>query len=550
MPAEDQIKSFGGRVPHELDPYASVAAEGEAARDRRPGQTAGDALVGSVLAERYLILSVIGQGGMGVVYEARHELIDRLVAIKMLKPSLVADEQSVKRFQHEARAASRLNHPHVITIYDFGITASGEPYIVMEYLEGISLADVIQSNGYVPPGHAVPIFAQVCEALEHAHQQKMIHRDLKPGNIMLLSRGQGAPFVKVVDFGIAKAIHGAPAESQRLTQTGEIFGSPVYMSPEQCAGGELDTRSDIYSMGIVMYETLTGRLPFAGSTLVETITMQISSPPPSFARTRPDLQISAEVEAIVMRALRKDPALRYASMEEMRLHLLSVLRNLGAPPGKTEAAPPAPLGRPPAEFTRSRPVATTEFNPGHLSRPGTRSTGEPGAGHARRATSEFRRLQPQPSPPVDEQRSAAIAILSGAVVLLVVATTAIIWAAASGFFSGGKQAPARPPAKRQEAQQGPDTAAASRAQAPATGVRAAAGPSAHKTADAPARHQRAEHRRPRLRHAAESQSRGDAGGSPSVAPAAAGSTTSPPRQHFKGDDYGRWEEFKDMEQPN
>jgi len=281
-----------------------------------------DQLVGTKLADRYQVLSVIGHGGMGVVYKARHELMDRLVAIKMLKADLISDSVSVKRFQQEARAASLLKHRNVATLFDFGVSPSGQPYLVMEYLEGISLADVIKKDGHVGVDRTVKIFTQAAAALEHAHHQKVIHRDLKPGNIMLIETDEEKEFVKVVDFGVAKVMTaGADEEAQRLTQIGEVCGSPVYMSPEQCMGQRLDPRSDIYSMGVVMYESLTGKLPLLGKTMVDTMSKHISERPPAFSKVRPDLYIPERLEAVVFKTLEKDPAHRPQSMADLEREL-------------------------------------------------------------------------------------------------------------------------------------------------------------------------------------------------------------------------------------
>ena len=281
-----------------------------------------DPLIGTVMVGKYRIIEILGRGGMGVVYKAKHELMGRMVAIKMLLPTLVSDDVQVARFQREARAASRMNHPNIIGLHDFGVTEDGLPYIVMDFLEGRSLADVIKEFGQVGISRTVHIFVQICDALDHAHKLGIIHRDLKPGNVMLVANDQDLDFVKVVDFGIAKLIESVDEDAQRLTSTGEIFGSPVYMSPEQCGGGVLDARSDVYALGCVLYETLTGKLPFAGKTIMETITRQLQFDPPSFSVCRPDLYIPEWLENAAFTAVQKDPTKRYQSMEEMRNALL------------------------------------------------------------------------------------------------------------------------------------------------------------------------------------------------------------------------------------
>ena len=293
-----------------------------------------DQLIGTKLADRYEILSVIGHGGMGVVYKAKHELMDRVVAIKMLQAQLISDSMSVKRFQQEAKAASRLKHPNVITLYDFGVSATtGQPYLVMDYLQGVSLAEIIKREGHVGVDRCIRIFTQACSALEHAHRQGVIHRDLKPGNIMLVDNEDEKDYVKVVDFGVAKLMPWAgEEEAQRLTQTGEVCGSPVYMSPEQCMGQKLDARSDIYTMGVVIYEALTGRLPLLGKNMVDTMSKHISEMPQPFGTVRPDLYIPERLEAVVFRALQKNPADRHQTMELLEQDLqIAVPR-----PGKSQ----------------------------------------------------------------------------------------------------------------------------------------------------------------------------------------------------------------------
>jgi serine/threonine-protein kinase len=286
-----------------------------------------DPLIGTVLSGSYEILSVLGQGGMGVVYKARHNLMERIVAIKMLQAQLITDSMSVKRFQHESKAAGAIKHPNVISIFDFGISPTGQPYIVMDYLEGTPLSDEIKKEGQIGVERTIKIMAQACDALEHAHKQGVIHRDLKPSNIVLINFDGDKDFVKVVDFGVAKLLTGT--ESQKLTQVGEVCGSPVYMSPEQCKGMDLDNRSDIYSMGIVVYEALTGRLPILGKTMVETMFEHVSSPPKPIAEARPDLYIPERLEAVIMKALSKDPKDRHESMDHLRNELEMAIPRAG-----------------------------------------------------------------------------------------------------------------------------------------------------------------------------------------------------------------------------
>jgi serine/threonine protein kinase len=287
-----------------------------------------DALLGTKVAEKYEVLSEVGHGGMSIVYKARHELMDRIVAIKMLQAALVNDQTSIKRFQQEAQAASCLTHPNVIAVHDYGLAPSGQPYLVMDFLQGESLADVIKKDNHVEAVRAANIFIQACDALEHAHQKGVLHRDLKSGNIMLTEFEGHEDVVKVVDFGIAKLMPNSGKQIQNLTQTGEIFGSPIYMSPEQCLGQPLDARSDIYSMGTMLYEALTGMPPLMGDTIIDTMQMHVSTKPQPFNVTRPDLKIPPELERICFRAVEKKQEDRFPSMAIFREALEKALEKI------------------------------------------------------------------------------------------------------------------------------------------------------------------------------------------------------------------------------
>jgi eukaryotic-like serine/threonine-protein kinase len=221
-------------------------------------EASDDPLIGKVFAERYEILSQVGVGGMSTVYRARHKFMNNDVAIKILAPKLVADLKSMKRFRQEAQVTSSLEHPNIVTAHDFGITPQGQIFLIMDFVEGRTLASIITESGSLPIARALNIFVQLCDALEHAHQNRIIHRDLKPGNIIISDSERGEK-VKVVDFGIAKISQEIGSQNVSLTAQGEVFGSPVYMSPEQCTDSPMDERSDLYSLGCPMFETLTGR---------------------------------------------------------------------------------------------------------------------------------------------------------------------------------------------------------------------------------------------------------------------------------------------------
>ncbi len=319
-------------------------------RDGSSMVTVGDdPLLGVVVEGRYKIESVIGQGSAGTVYKAIQELIGREVAIKVLHDYLVSDQEFIKRFTQEAKASSRLSHPNIITIYDFGvIPKGGRPYIAMDLLKGTPLSDLIAERGHLTVDETVPIFKQVCGALAEAHRQGVVHRDIKPENIVLVERSGQRLFPIVVDFGIARLVQ-EESDQARITRTGTVCGSPTYMSPEQCTSSKVDHRSDIYSLGVVLYETLTGEVPFLSDELVKVMAMHLSDPPKSINQIHPGLRFSHSLEQVVERALSKDPDERYQSMDEFAAAMETALKEpeqpvLAAPPKRPEIAP-GPLAK-------------------------------------------------------------------------------------------------------------------------------------------------------------------------------------------------------------
>lgn len=296
------------------------------------------ARIGMVLDNRYELQKLLGHGGMGAVYKARHIEIDRAVAIKMLLPEVADDPEMCKRFLREAKASGKINHPNVVQLTDYGQGPDGEAFIVIEYLDGVGLDQLIEQQDHLEPARAVGIFTQICDGVGSAHAKGIIHRDLKPSNVMLINYDGNPDFVKVVDFGLAKALDPAE-ESQKLTNSGEIFGSPIYMAPEQCLGHVLDSRSDIYALGILMYECLTGKVPFLGAVFAETIARQMNEIPKAFSEIRPDLDIPESLELVVMKALSKNPEERQSSMQELKDELLdAMLPKLKAKNKKTTTA--------------------------------------------------------------------------------------------------------------------------------------------------------------------------------------------------------------------
>ncbi len=278
----------------------------------------GDSLIGTVLGGRYEILDTIGDGAMGRVYLARHKLMKRQVAVKMMHPQLISGKSALRRFQKEAELASALNHPNILTVYDFGVTETGSPYLVMDYLQGKELLHVLKDEGHLPQSRGLHIFKQVCAGLAHAHDKGVVHRDLKPSNVMLVTLDGDDSFVKILDFGIAKQLNPSESSIDNLTRTGEVFGTPHYMSPEQCRAQDVDGRSDIYALGCVMYQTFTGHLPITGCDLIECLYKHVNSMPEPFHVVAPELPLSAELEAIVFKAMAKSPDERFQSMQEFR----------------------------------------------------------------------------------------------------------------------------------------------------------------------------------------------------------------------------------------
>ena len=277
-----------------------------------------DRLVGATVDGRYRVIGKIGAGGMGAVYKVEHLAMGKLAAMKVLHPSLTQDREVAQRFKREAEAVSRLSSPNTVQVFDFG-ESGGSMYLVMELVKGEDLGAILRRDGPMPFARLAPMLIQICEALSEAHEAGIVHRDLKPENLFVSRARDGRDVVKVLDFGLAKLRDSE--ELNQVTARGSLIGTPFYMSPEQIRADELDARSDIYSLGALMYRVLTGVHPFTAPTPVAVLTQHLTEElvPPS--RRKPELHIAPRVEAIVMKAMAKRQEERYASADELKAAL-------------------------------------------------------------------------------------------------------------------------------------------------------------------------------------------------------------------------------------
>ncbi|ATB42852.1 hypothetical protein CYFUS_008331 [Cystobacter fuscus] len=346
----------------------------------------GAALLPAVLEGRYRLLSPLGAGGMGVVYLAEHLGLRKSVAVKLLRGELSRDPVFTRRFEQEAIAASQIGHEHIVNVTDLGRTPSGELFYVMELLEGESLGALLLREHFLPLWRAVPILTQVCWALEAAHARGIVHRDVKPQNVMLLRRQGQADFVKVVDFGISKVMQGQTGSG--LTEAGAILGTANYMAPEQAAGGTVDARADVYSLGVLTYEVCTGSLPFRGDNTFATMLQHLEATAEPPGRRRPDLGLPPELDALVLSALAKDPAARptletfRAGLEALAPGRVPLQLTPAMATGHVSALPSAaPFAAPPAVAEPFEPtvVSTRSLESVHQGRRGGLLVGGVGA---------------------------------------------------------------------------------------------------------------------------------------------------------------------------
>ena len=322
-------------------------------------------LVGAVIADRYHVMRKLGEGGMGTVYLAEHVKMGRKSAVKVMNPGMVNDADAISRFNREAANASRINHPNVAAVYDFGETADGLIYLAMEFIEGPSLTAVIAEAGALPPRRAADITRQAADALAVAHDMGIVHRDLKPDNIMLTKNRDGSDCVKVVDFGIAKA---AGSENQKVTKTGMVVGTPEYMSPEQLAGDVLDGRSDTYSLALVAFNMLTGKLPFPAETLQESMIMRLTDTPKPLSEMKSDVVWTAEVQNVMNKALARSAADRYQSASDFGRELFKAVEAMPRRSDATKAftaviTPPVVPSEVPAPVAAKTPTPPKSATP-------------------------------------------------------------------------------------------------------------------------------------------------------------------------------------------
>ncbi len=323
-----------GRVPGAAAKVEAMSEPKENGTVRREGErphTMEDTLVGRVVNERFRVIERIARGGMGKVYKAEQLPLGRLVALKVLDVRYQGEEDPGfhKRFFLEASICAKLTNPHTVTIFDYGRTEDDVYFIAMELLEGRTLHQALREEGAFAPERAVSVALQVCSSLQEAHKRGVIHRDLKPANIFLTQHGEQTDFVKVLDFGLVKDFTNLDAE---MTQTGLFMGSPKYMAPEQIQRRPVDPRTDIYSLGVILYTMLAGRVPFESGTPVDILMAQINQPPPTFSEVNPGLAVPPAIEDVVRRMLRKDPSDRYGSVAEVRRALLEAASQCGLLP--------------------------------------------------------------------------------------------------------------------------------------------------------------------------------------------------------------------------
>ncbi|MGN6110437.1 MAG: protein kinase domain-containing protein [Kofleriaceae bacterium] len=326
------------------------------------GELPGAAMIGREIAGRFRIQSKLGEGGMGAVFRAEQMSLKRVVALKLLRPDVAASPVLLRRFNAEAEAVAKLKHPNTVQIYDFGQDADGTLFISMELVEGRSLRQVLRDEAPLSPRRALAIAAQVAASLADAHARTVIHRDLKPDNVMLTDRGRARDHVTVLDFGIAK-LHERGTQGA-MTQAGDMLGTPQYMAPEQIRAEAIDGRTDVYALGCMLYEMVTARLPFEATTVMALLSKHLleHAPPPS--HRRPELALPPVIDELILAAMAKDPAHRPPAMEAYGEPLPAVLATLPPEPtGQISAVHGAPPAPPPAGYVETPVAPSAAFQP-------------------------------------------------------------------------------------------------------------------------------------------------------------------------------------------
>jgi serine/threonine-protein kinase len=399
-----------------------------------PDAPRADPLLGQVLGGKYRIVRLLGEGGMGAVYEGEQQLgtTKRRVAVKTLHPHLSRNPQIEARFQREVGTIAELEHPHTIQVYDFGTTPEGILYIVMEFLQGKSLADLLSAQGAMSPERVAHILEQVCGSLEEAHLHGIVHRDLKPDNVVLVERAGQKDYVKVLDFGIAKRSREEDKNEQKLTQQGMVLGTPPYMSPEQFTGQPIDARSDIYSLGVMAYEMLSGKLPFNATTAWEWATQHMTQSPIPIESLEQGNRVPQAMRDALARALAKSPDERFQTVKafieafEGKTPTDTAPMAGGRPAQKTELGAPLDVA---AAFGARAEAPPEPHPPGYT----------PAAGNMAFPTgaSPARVVVPAPPPPSNRGQGNRTPLLVAAGVIGVASVVAIAFAL-RGAHRGGR----------------------------------------------------------------------------------------------------------------